>query len=245
MIMNKLLLSGCIAILILFVVVPGHASLINNGYDSNGNHLIYDTDLNITWYDAPTMAMHWSQAMSWAASLSIAGTAVGSWRLPINLQVNGSSYNYLWCIDGSRDSGWNIISPTSEMAYLFYVELGNKGLWAPDGTTPQPGYGLINKGPFKNLIADYYWYGIEYKNTLGDVAWFFDFNTGEQFGAYKDTGDGRPFVLAVHSGYVLSNGIVLPEGPPVPIPGTIFQLATGLAGIILLRKKFNGYRKNI
>lgn len=230
--MNKLSLLGSIIIVIISIAIPGHTALIDNGYDSNGNHLIYDTDLNLTWYDAPAMALHWDEAMSWAASLSIAGTAVGSWRLPINLPVNGSSYNYLWCTDGSRDSGWNITSPTSEMAYLFYVELENKGLWALDGTSPQTGYGLSNTGPFENLLADYYWYGTEYENTPGDAAWFFDFNTGEQFGAYKDTGSGRPFVLAVHSGYVLGNGVVLPEGPSVPLPSTIFLFSIGILGLV-------------
>ena len=81
---------------------------------------------------------------------------VTGWRLPRVLPVNGSNYNYNISFNGSIDVGYNIGTPgsmypgstASEMSYLYYVDLGNKGIYALDGSYLQPGWGLANKGPF-------------------------------------------------------------------------------------------------
>ena len=61
---------------------PAHAILVNNG-----NGLIYDTGLNITWYDYTYTGRQgtgatWSQATALAAGLTVGGTTAGSWTLP-------------------------------------------------------------------------------------------------------------------------------------------------------------------
>jgi hypothetical protein len=40
----------------------------------------------------------------------------------------GASFNYEFSFDGSTENGLNITSTQSELAYMFYVNLGNKGL---------------------------------------------------------------------------------------------------------------------
>jgi len=224
--------------------IPGHATLIDNG-----GGLIYDTDLNITWYDytyAPQNQGNggdgatWDQAMSWATGLN-AGGVVG-WRLPHVLPVNGSGYNYNWSAHGSTDVGYNISAPgsvypgstSSEMAYLYYVELGNKGEYDINGNFPQPGWGLVNMGPFYNLRPFHYWSGTEC-SLYAYNAWHFGFGNGAQIINYELNTN---FALAVHSGDVLGNGVVLPNGPTVPIPGAVLLLVPGLASIAVLRRKF-------
>ena len=73
--MKKYALILSLAIVLGFST-QGNADLINNG-----GGLIYDTDFNITWYDAPADARSWSAQMYWASNLS-KGEVTG-WRLPL------------------------------------------------------------------------------------------------------------------------------------------------------------------
>ena len=57
------------------------------------------------------------------------------------------------------------------MGYLFYTELNNLGHTAPDGSYPQPGWGLKNTGPFINWQPySSHWSDTEYDTTN---AWYF------------------------------------------------------------------------
>lgn len=113
-----------VAAAILALSPTANAALVNNG-----GGLIYDTDLNITWYEDATSSMAYSQAANWAAELTVGGTVAGSWRLP-------------WIADG-QDWGFDHVG---EMGHLFYAELGN-----PEGGP------LLNTGPFLKLQPTYYW----------------------------------------------------------------------------------------
>ena len=183
---------------------------------NNGGGLIYDPNLNITWYDytysGPTgNGCTSEQAMSWAAGLNLGG--VTGWQLPQALPVNGSTYNNGWSWNGSTDLGYNISAPgsaypgstASQMAYLYYVELGNKGYADINGNYPQPGWGLVNQGPFSNLqAARYCW---TQSVPWGDWASYgqgpltFAFSAGSQNTAgLVDPSNGA--ALAVHPGDV-------------------------------------------
>jgi hypothetical protein len=218
---------------VFFVAIPGHAALIDNGLDSNRNHLIYDSGLNITWYDYNPGPMNWSQAASWASSLTVGG--VSGWTLPATLPVNSSTYNYAFSFDGSTDVGYNISaagsaypgSTGSGMAYLYY-ELGNKGFYGVTGLPVSAFglvYGLVNTGPFQNLYQSAgYWSGTEYAPISAD-AWGFYMYWGEQV---HDGKANEYYALAVHPGNVT----------PVPIPGTVLLLAPGLLGLMVVRRRF-------
>ena len=65
------------------------------------------------------------------------------------------------------------------------MELGNKAYHDTNGNWPQPGWGLVNTGPFENLRRDNsYWTGTEY-SLYPSVAFDFCTNNGSLGNAYK------------------------------------------------------------
>jgi hypothetical protein len=152
----------------------------------NGGGLIYDTDRNITWYVPNLGPLTWSEAVSWAAGLSLSNANVNNvigWRLPSALNQDGTGP-----CDGYNCSG-------SEMGHLYYTELGN--------TAQQS---LANKGPFTNLQKVNYWTALEWKPFPGN-AWAFGFNLGLQ--GFANKGLATSFsAMAVHDGNI---GAPVPE----------------------------------
>lgn len=198
----------------------------NSALVDNGGGLIYDTNLNITWYDytkrignPPDYSNHWSTMMTWAQGLNVGG--VTGWRLP---STEGAPP--VPAVDGTSLTGYN--NTTSEMGHLFYIELGNKGMYDVNGN-PQSGYGLVNTGPFKNLQPDLYWSSTTLLGQLG-YAFNFNFNNGFQRANDEYMAD---LTMAVHSGDIGPNGPI----NPVPIPPTIWLLGSGLMGVGFLRKR--------
>ena len=63
------------------LAVLGFSTLANANLINNGNNLIYDTDLNITWYDDSTGYGPFTLGLGWAGSLSLGGTTAGEWQI--------------------------------------------------------------------------------------------------------------------------------------------------------------------
>jgi hypothetical protein len=172
----------------------------------NGNNLIYDAALNITWYYDPNLgAVNWNDAMKWAENLAIGGAI--DWRLPTALNTDGSK----------PTSGFNQIG--SELGHLFYSSLGNAA-----------NSSLTNIGPFTNLQPFDYWTSTEWSSYAGN-AWAFSFNTGLL--GYADKNPNSDYIIyysaiAVHSGNV--------GAAQIPEPGILLLLGSGLAGIAVMRK---------
>ncbi|GBD97225.1 MAG TPA: DUF1566 domain-containing protein [Nitrospirae bacterium] len=114
----------------------------------------YDADGEMTWYEA----------LAWIGTLNTANhLGYNDWRLPEILPLNGSYHT--WCngvYDGSCDKAMNVTSPNSELAYMFYVELGNLGAADTSGNSYPYEQWFTNAGPFKNIVRADYWSGTTY-----------------------------------------------------------------------------------
>jgi hypothetical protein len=159
----------------MFLAVLGFSVLACAQLQDNGNNLIYDADLDITWYNPSVPTMNWHQAMAWAESLRIGGLA--GWRLPSALNRDGSYPLY----------GYEAVE--SELGYLYHEELSNI-LHGP----------LVNTTPFPNLRPVLYWTSTVTEKYTGN-AFAFNFNNGKQGHADKNL-TANISVIAVHSGNI-------------------------------------------
>jgi len=123
-------------------------------------NMIYDDDLDITWYDYAhgPETLEWDKWMSmvnWADGLLVnfGGANYDDWRLPVS--DNCLFFN---CSD-------------SEMGHLYYEE----------------GISSDSPGPFNNIQADIFYSGTPYP-TEPVYIWSFDFRNGRQAGRGIDVG---------------------------------------------------------
>ena len=209
-------------------LVSGTAHAVLQGRDLNGStgsfEAYYDTVLNITWladanyaktsgYDADGY-MTWAAATTWVANLSFTDgiNVYDNWRLPTVSPINGSSFNYALSFNGSTDVGYNVSAPGtayagstgSEMAYMFYNNLGNPAYYTPAGAVSgclvsSSNTCLDNVGPFSNLQSNSYWSATaQVFNT--DWVWIFNFGNGGQGDApwREEDGPGGEYVENYH-----------------------------------------------
>lgn len=218
-------------------------------YDRGGG-LIYDDVLNVTWlqditygrgttYDnADGLAdgrMTWINARNWAYTLSYYDSArnvwYSDWRLPTVEPVNGVSFSLEMSYDGSTDSGFSITRPESELAYMYYVNLGNQPGRTPDGGFSSCLYDCLqNPGPFINLTPtfdpDRFWYGTRYPSSINSYAWIVYMNVGIQgisSADYSTTG----YAWAVRDGDVAA----------VPEASTYAMFLAGLGVVAFVTKR--------
>jgi hypothetical protein len=201
-------------IFMLLVVSCMFAGTSHAALSGRGNGLIYDDVLNITWLQNANLAasetfgvsgigsngeMNWSTANDWIAAMNTADyLGYSDWRLAKASPVNGTNYvTNSGDYRGSTDHSYNISAPgstyagskASEMAYMFYNNLGNLALYDLNGNYLRPGWGLSNPGPFiniqTNLQTDTYWSGLDYSygnpsDTYPDYTLNFSFASGGQ-----------------------------------------------------------------
>jgi hypothetical protein len=207
--------------------VSGVANAALQGRDLDGNmatfEAYYDTVLDITWladanagagsvYDDGSSItdgkMTWANANAWAASLSfynpITNETIGNWRLPTTNDTGLSGCTYTG-VNSGLDCGYNVDPNSSEMAQLYFIQLGNLSHLTTTGLVSGAFSGgsnssstLDNVGPFTNFQSGIYWSGSE--SALGlSYAWYFATNIG-----YQDDGvkTNNYFSLAVRPGDV-------------------------------------------
>jgi len=185
--------------------------------------------------------MNWPGALFWIDAMNDANyLGYDDWRLP-TVEPIGASFNYSFSNNGSTDYGYGITSPNSEMSYMYYVNLGNKGYCTPDNSNPsvcvvQSGWGLNNTSftdavtgdstPIQNLQPYVYWSGTEYAPNA-NVAWTFYALVGIQYARYKDVDF---YAWAVRPGDVAAP-------PSIPEPGSLTLVGLGLAGLGWARRR--------
>jgi hypothetical protein len=188
-----------------------------------GGGLLYDDVLNVTWLQDANYAqtsgydtdgkMNWTDAKTWADNLvfhdSVRNVDYSDWRLPAT---------------SDTDAGWNIISPNSELSYMYYVNLGLTSKFSPSGAE-QPHYGIFRNGTeggqadvglAKNLQSYYYWFGTVYAPSTSFGTWYFVTSVGAQFFNYQNL---ECYAWAVRPGDVAA---------AVPEPETYAMLLAGL-----------------
>jgi hypothetical protein len=233
------------ALLSAVTISSAEAALVDRG-----GGMIYDTDLNVTWlknanqgagssfddgFDTADGRMTWDNAKAWAESLVFGG--FDDWRLPTVGPI-GSAFNYGFSNNGTTDRGYGNTSPNSELAYMYYVNLGNLGQCNPNDPEcddgDQPGFGLENTGPFTSLQSGVYWTGTvgTGSGSAADLtAWYFGAMNGSQSQEFKTN---EYYAWAVRDGDV---GAV---APPVPLPAAAWLLLSGLGGLGLLGRRRAG-----
>jgi hypothetical protein len=232
------------------VTSTSQASLIDRG-----NGLLYDDVLNVTWLQDANYAhtssyaganstgqMDWATAKTWAADLVYGG--YNDWRLASNSPVNGSSFNYssAYSFDGSRDTGYNITSSKSELAYMYYVNLDLKGMVDTNGVLQsnfgifgngtsngvnQSSYSPNNVGLVNNLQMSAYWMDSEWA-PVPDFAWAFSAYDGGQGNGYKND---QWYAWAVRPGDVAASS--------VPVPAAVWLFGSGLIGLLSFNRRKN------
>jgi hypothetical protein len=211
--MLKMKILAACAIIAIAAFGTARADLINNG-----GGLIYDTAQNITWYDFQTNPMTFSQAQTWVAALSVAG--VSDWTLP--------SAGPDPVLGSTLQSNYNVT--TGQMGCLFYDDLGDVGLIAPNGSLSAPGtYGLLNTGPFENLTGGNHWAATEY--TPGQEAWVFDMGAGGQ--NVLPEANTNSVAMAIHAGNIR------PLGTSVPLPPALLLFGPSVAALAAIRRRLN------
>jgi hypothetical protein len=164
--------------------------------------------------------------MSWAQGLSAFG---GGWHLPtmVDTHAPGCDFSNF----GGTDCGYNPQLQSgstilSQLAYLWYVELGNTPYGDVAGHGAQPGWGLSNTGNFQNMMADYYWSSVEYAPDTRNAWRFYDYGGHQDYGS-KDSG---AYAIAVRAGDVL---VAVPE----PQSLALVLTAIGAAGLARRRAR--------
>jgi hypothetical protein len=218
----------------LFISWDATAELVKIGnatYEGQPYNLIYDEDQDLIWMDYTLSRANWLSQMNWAAGLNESGVLTYDidpkytvfwneedlWRLPsvdenvVYLPNIASDCDraYCWGYWGPDEHGkydylygYNIVN--SEILHLYYKSFGNKGYRGTDGYPNQPGWGLLNTGPFINLYPVAY-----HSGTLAseNIPFYF---AGQPYVLGMDEGsqiiaghkEGLHFAIAVRSAQV-------------------------------------------
>jgi hypothetical protein len=249
--------AGAFAATLIFASGLANASLVARDLDGNAAtaEAYYDTSLNITWLRDinhlanATAGMAANGVSSWGDGAAAASAlnanspfnfGLTGWRMPTaNGMATIGGPGCQFGFSGSTDCGSNVDTSSSELAYMFHVNLGNTSQRDGAGNFRAGSlgvdFGLVNTADFLNLSAGRYWSGttsfrlIFNQPLTGPVT--FDFNDGSQSVFSNNVNNlGRSWL--VHDGDV---GGALSAS--VPEPGSLALVGLAGAGAFVLRRR--------
>lgn len=238
------------------------SSVSNAGLINRGSGLIYDDVLDVTWLQNANLMQTsdvdtngqttWQGATEWADNLVFEG--YDDWRLPTNMPVDGSNFDFGFSFDGSTDRGFNSDTSANELAYMFHINLNNISYFDTLGNAMQAGSEVFNSSftdvetgelfTIDNILPTY-WSKIG-NDPIVNAAWAFAFYT-------QGIATGEAQLLNVTANNVgawaLRDGdVFMTENPPpvqsVGAPATLAILCIGLIGLVGGRKD-NLYLKSL
>ena len=213
-------------------VINASGGVINdspNSLDTVANSGVHN--LTATDFNTSNGQMNWWGATAWVNYLNSTSYAgLTNWTLPQITPVNGSAFQPNVSFNGTTDRGFNnnaVNATASQLAYLYYNELGNLALYNTSGAT-QSGWGLAHTAPFSNIQSGAYWFSPEYDggtltNTPGNKQWavlFMETNGAQGFGP--------------KSAFYYSTAVA---AVPEPETYAMMLIGLGLMGSIARRKK--------
>lgn len=242
----------CLAI----IIVSGYAVTANAALINRGSGMIYDDVLDVTWLQDANYAkttgfdfdglLTWEQASTWVSNLVFGGYS--DWRLPSVSPVNGTSFSTFYSFSGSSDRGYNTNPDFSELAHMFFNNLGNVAYFTPGGIGPQSGSDSFESNfidgesgeiySFEN-IGNVYWSGTVDDPFL-NAAWAFNFktNSGLSLGEQSLYNDASSLsVWALRDGDVASTLAAPDTNVAVSNPNTLGLLVFSLLGVIAARRE--------
>jgi hypothetical protein len=229
-----------LALLLLALPLAARADLLSR---ANGQ-AYYDTVLNITWLADANYArttgfasyglMNWVEANAFASNATVLG--LNDWRLPtLSSVTGGASFSLGFSNNGITDAGYAITGQgwatstgavTSELGYLFYVDLLRVGRCLGNNTDPSscvsnPAWPQNNKGPFAAVPGFSFWTDVEASPT---TAWSVNLASGQQAPTAKSA---TGMAWLVHPGDALLTAQGL---DPVPVPAAGWLFGSALFG---------------
>jgi hypothetical protein len=187
-------IRATLTLLLLLVTLAGPAvanlTVIGSAtYGGNHYNLIYDNNPSgsIVWLDYSNPANTWPNQVAWASSLNSPGMVTYSF-LPGYSMNWSSGWQLPTTVDNPSSFGAPPPASSSQMAYLYYTQLGNTL-----GNS-------ANTGPFSQIQNDgygtAYWSGTEVSAYPG-AAWIFGASYGSQ---HNDNESDNLFAAAVRPG---------------------------------------------
>ncbi len=238
------------------LLVSGYTMTTNAALINRGSGMVYDDVLDVTWLQDANYArtsgfdsdglMTWEQANSWANSLVFGGYS--DWRLPTLSPVDETDFNILFTFNGNSDRGYNTNTAFSEMAHMFFNNLGNISFFSTAGVAPQAGSQTFSSSfwdaesgqtySFKNIGTNYW---TNFANVpFANAAWGYNFktfsgaSTGEQILLAKAASIGS---WALRDGDVLSSLNSPDDTVALSAPSTIGMFLSGLFVFVAVRRQ--------
>lgn len=239
--------------LLIFILSIGFVNPASAVLYDRGNGLIYDSDQNLTWLQDTNFAytsgyaaanavdnpgafdnissngrMGWDAAMAWANGLTYQGYS--DWRLPALNDIGNDGCNFSY---SGTDCGYNVDTSGSELAYMWYVNLGNTAYYDTSGNltclTSFPCLPLTTADAVEILNLQNYGYWTSTESTvLGTTNYAFIFGAlrGLQDDYYKAN---QFYAWAVREGDVATISVSEPD--------IILLLLVGVISVSISRKQ--------